>query len=52
MSISTIFGLFAVSLFALMIAIAVGWAIVKTVSEIAGCDDDPEDTPTTIAKCA
>ena len=43
MSLGTIFGILAVSIFAMMLATACIWAIVKVVSEIAGCEDDPED---------
>ena len=43
MSVGTVFGILAVSIFALMLATSCIWAIVKVVAEFAGCEDDPED---------
>ena len=43
MSVGTIFGILAVSIFALMLATSCIWAIVKVVAELAGCEDDTEE---------
>ncbi len=42
MSASSIAAIVALSLFALALVIGIGWAIVTVITEICGCDDDPE----------
>lgn len=42
MDLGTFCGIAALSCFALAVFFGVGWAVVKIVSEVADCDEDPE----------
>ena len=42
MSASSIAAIAAVSIFALALVTGIGWAIVTAITEIYGCEEDPE----------